>query len=761
MGTALLWWLQISLLGWLVWPLAARIFRHAPGRGYAYTRILGLLALAVLQWLGSLAGLLDNGATAIRLTAGVLAVGSLVLWAHDGADLLAWLRRNRLHILSAEALAAAAFALYALQRVYDPAIAHTEQPMDMAMLAGILRSPRMPPHDPWLAGHTISYYYLVYQTVAVLCKLGGVPAGLGYNLGLAHTLALAVLGAYGVLYDLLAPARRTASAAATGGLALVLAGNLVGPLGLLRNLGLGGDSLYRWLGVPGMAEAPRDGLVIPGEFWWWWRASRAFDDANWLGRSPTVITEFPAFSFVLGDLHPHVMALPYLLVVVALAVELYRLASADTRSWWREPAIWMAAPVVGALGFLNSWDLPTGWALVALAYGMGLGRRGRAWIAGWGPPMVTVVAGSLLLYTPFYLGLQSQVQGLGLVTYTKTRLPSYLLCFGLWLLPITYEALRERVRSIPWRRIAWVWGGLLLLPWIVTGVLGGWGRLLLGAITSLANGPWLLLYLSGLLTLLLVLIGHELSLPAEARDTAGLLAHTLVALGLGLSYAVEFFYVRDLFDTRMNTVFKAYYQIWVLLALGGITATVRLWRGRGAARMVALLSGLLLLTCLSYTPAAAYSKAGGYQGPRTLDGTAFLRQESPGEYAAYLWLDANAVPAAVLMEAPGNAYMAQHNRISAFTGLPSVLGWAGHEVQWRGEDQEVRKRQADLGLFYTTESVSDALTILNDYGVRYVYVGPHEQELYSLDAERLRWLASFLTPVIEQDGIVLFQVPTR
>jgi uncharacterized membrane protein len=48
------------------------------------------------------------------------------------------------------------------------------------------------------------------------------------------------------------------------------------------------------------------------------------NDLDLAGRSIGLqpIDEFPAFSFVLGDLHPHVLALPFGLAVLALAYEL-------------------------------------------------------------------------------------------------------------------------------------------------------------------------------------------------------------------------------------------------------------------------------------------------------------------------------------------------------------------------------------------------------------------------------------------------------
>ena len=768
-----LWWLGLSALGWLTWPLAASVFERSPGKGYAYARVFGLLLLSYLYWAVGTVGWLPNTRTSLWTIAGILSLVCIVSWLRRRAELLEYLRSEWRHVLTIELLSLIVFALYAFYKAHDPAIDHTEEPMDFAFLNGILRSPRMPPNDPWLSGHPISYYYLGYLTVAAPIRLTGLPSGVGYNLGLAHTLALTIVAGYGLLYDLLNVRRDRGLLAGPGslfalmgGVAIGLAGNLEGILELPRALGFGGQRFYRWLAVPGLSEAQPTGTWLP-QGNWWWRASRIITDANILGRTPTVITEFPAFSFILGDLHPHVMALPYLLMALGVASVLYQGAREGlASSFWLQPRYWAMAWALGALGFLNSWDLPTILMVAALALLLGRcqgsvhpERRGRDCLLS----LLWLVLASVLPYLPFYLQLSSQAQGLGIVHYAKTPLKHYLLCFGPWLLPILatstarfwrlWERHGERIR--PWRLVG-AWVGVSALPWLGTMVLGGWTRAFLGLVSLATAGPWLLLLQSALLTILGVDLFFSLR---DREDSESLFARSLILVGVGLTYATEFFYLRDVFNTRMNTVFKVYYQAWILMGVGAIWSIAYLWGSRGKARIVSYCSGLILVACLYYPIAAAYARAADYRGAATLDGTALLRLESPADYGAYDWLQEHAPPGAVLVEAPGEDYVASTNRLSAWTGIPTVLGWPGHEVQWRGDDREVRKRRADLQRIYSPADENQVLAVLREYGATYLYVGVFERGKYDLDEEDLAWYGSFLHLRYVEGDVRLYEIP--
>ncbi len=765
------WWLAISTLGWLTWPLFAVLFRHSPGKGYAYARALGLLLLSYAYWLLGMLGALPNAVGALWSVAFLLAVASVLLWYRKRTELTAYLRCEWPHILTVELLFLSVLTLYALHKAYDPAINHTEEPMDFAFLNACLRSPRMPPDDPWLAGFPISYYYLGYLIVSVVTRLTGLPSGVGYNLGLASTLALTVTASYGLLRDLFdlhavrAGARNALTFGLLGAIAIAMMGNLEGLFELTWALGIGPQAFYRWLDVPGLLEAAQSGSWLPDGNWWWWRASRIISDRNFLGKLPTVITEFPAFSFILGDLHPHVMSLPYMLLALGVAVELYMTGRMQREhAWWRQWRCWAIPWVLGALGFLNTWDLPTFLAIAWLAFALGRsqGAQPRAvWVRDCLTLGLWMVAGSLLLYLPFYLKLNSQAQGIGLVHYTKTRLTHYLLCLGVWLLPVVVDAFERLIRlqrqdspAARWRTLLGIWTAVWLIPWLGTLLLGGWGRTLLALVSVVMVGPWLLLLQSVLLTAFLAVLWHAWHVE---RDAGLLLSLGLSAVGVGLTYATEFYYLRDLFDTRMNTMFKVYYQAWVLLGVGAVLAAWRMWRAGGWRFGALALLGLLVCASLYYPLAAAYTRAGGYRGEATLDGTAFLANISPAEYGAYRWLVANAGPMDVLVEGVGQDYVADHNRLSSWTGVPTILGWPGHEVQWRGDDTEVRRRMRDLEVIHTGEDEKQVLTTLDKYGASLLYVGPYEMQKYGIRADRLAWYANLFEQVYAEGDSRLFR----
>jgi len=109
----------------------------------------------------------------------------------------------------------------------------------------------------------------------------------------------------------------------------------------------------------------------------------------------------------------------------------------------------------------------------------------------------------------------------------------------------------------------------------------------------------------------------------------------------------------------------------------------------------------------------------------------------------------------VILEAVGGSY-SQYARISTHTGLPTVLGWPGHEVQWRGGTREMGSREADIATLYTTPDWQTARDILTRYHVRYVYLGPLERQTYPVSDFKFR---TYLQVVFQQGGVTVYEVP--
>lgn len=231
----------------------------------------------------------------------------------------------------------------------------------------------------------------------------------------------------------------------------------------------------------------------------------------------------------------------------------------------------------------------------------------------------------------------------------------------------------------------------------------------------------------------------------------------LIAAGAALTLAVEFFYLRDHFGTRMNTVFKFYFQAWTMWGIAAAYALARFWiRG---PRWAGWAGAVLVALGLVYPVLAIPTRAREYGGPPTLDGAAHLRALYGPDMAAIDWLNEHVEGTPVILEAPGDRYRAYiyEGRVSAFTGLPTLLGWGGHEHQWRGDYAEPARREPDIQTLYTTPDPDQALTLLRQYGIQYVYVGLLEQSRYP--PEGLAKFAQIGEIIYDANGVKIFRIP--
>ncbi|NLV74511.1 MAG: hypothetical protein GXY52_07495 [Chloroflexi bacterium] len=738
-----LWWLASSLLGWLAWPLCALMFRQSRLRGWAVSRIAGLLLVGWVAWLVSVLRIAPHAASLTLALTGMLAFGGILAAWRNRDDLRQVIQHEWRFILFLEVLYILVFSAASYYKAHTPDLVATEQLMDLMILRSLLRSPQMPPPDSWLAGYNINYYYGGYVLGAQLSHLTGTPAPVAYNAGIASVYSSAFIGICGLIYELLGVrdiSRRLwrCLIPLAGAGAVMVASNLAGTLLALEHLqGLPVGSWLRALGGnPSAVSSP----------WWWW-AGRPFSDINLFGRLPEVISEFPAYSLLVSDLHPHFMALPVVILTLTIAVELYCVA--HTKSWWHIPLAWAAPLAVGALGWINSWDMPVFGTLMWAGYVLGrahlLWRRRVLEAASLG---AYLLAASMVSFLPFYLQLESPLGRIAAQYYVRTSTPELLLSSGIWLVP----CLLVLARKVRWdRRLYLTWGAIVACGMLLSLVFGSPDRVLLGAVTSLLQG-----WGSGLLlTLVCALTIRLLTDPVTTERPEHRLLTLFTLAGTALLYICELVYLRDIFNTRMNTLFKLSYQAWLLLALAAIgwiagwlsAARVRTW-------MRALLVVGALLACL-YLPVAAFDLSRDASLPLTLDGT---RAYSADERAAADWLAANALPGEYLMEAAGPDYSAA-NRLSALSGVPTLLGWPGHERQWRADAGIVVRRETLAQGLYQRASVEELRTQSEAYQIRYIVLGEHEIRRYGLSPERIAWFAEHLKLVFEGDELRIYRMP--
>ncbi len=802
----LLWYLLITFLGLAVFPLVYWLLPGLHERGYAFARTAGLLIWAYLYWLlGSLGFLGNNAGGLVFSLALVVLLSALVLRKIGFAELVAWFRVNISVVWVVEGLFLVSFAAWAFVRAANPEIIATEKPMELAFINSILRSPSFPPLDPWLSGYAISYYYFGYVMVGMLAMFTGTVGSVAFNLGLALVFALGAVGAYGVVYNLVvrlygqerdAAPTHTVFSALLGPVFVLLLSNAGGFLerlharGVFWQAGPNGQLVspfWSWLNIENLVDppaSPETGVIE--RFWWWWRSSRVVEDFSFTGSPQEVIDEFPFFSFLLGDLHPHVLAIPFTLLAVALAIHLFygqplnpiRLGDREYPLDW--PTFGFAALALGGLAFLNTWDFPI---YVALFSGVFVLRQlylhGFSWERAGeflGLGLALGISGALL-YLPFYVGFASQAGGILPNIINPTRGAHLWVMFGVLFVPLfgflAFALRREGgdfknglFLALTFTVAVWVFslalGRFILMLPAGSGVLSGMGApdaqavFVLGLQRRLQG-------IGGLITLV-ALIGLALSyffksIPVKREHpSSGLpVVMLLVMLGALLVFAPEFVYLRDLFGTRMNTVFKFYYQAWLLWALAGAAGSIwllgRLPRVARAAFLVVF--SAVLVVGLSYPALALPDKTNGFNPPGglTLDGADHASYLSRDDHAAVDFLQQ--APMGTLVEAVGGSYTSG-GRISVHTGLPALLGWPFHQQQWRGSVEPMGNRESDIQALYQSTTWDPVSRIIQTYDIRYIYIGPLERSTYRVNETLLR---QNLLVLFEQGEVVVFKVP--
>jgi hypothetical protein len=210
----------------------------------------------------------------------------------------------------------------------------------------------------------------------------------------------------------------------------------------------------------------------------------------------------------------------------------------------------------------------------------------------------------------------------------------------------------------------------------------------------------------------------------------------LVLIGLGLVIFPEFFYLHDQFGWRMNTIFKFYFQAWIVWSVAAAYAAVVLWQEiRARLGTVILRVGLVLLLGMALVyPFFAIPARAAVLDPQswTLDGSAYIGGYAPDELEAIQWL--RSAPYGIVAEAVGGSYSG-FARVSTHSGLPTVVGWDGHESQWRGGAVEMGTRKPDIAALYHAKDWSQAKAVIEKYNIRYIYLGSMEQSMYRPDEQ--------------------------
>jgi YYY domain-containing protein len=838
-GAVIYWWLTVFLIGLIAWPLTYVIFGNLRDRGYVFARGLGILTIAYINWLLASLRLMRNTLPTLLLAALLVVVCSGVLLQRHWREMRAFLRAQRGLLLVSEAVFSGAFLLFVLIRLGNPDLWQPwnggEKFMEFAFLNAILRSPYFPPYDPYFAGGYINYYYYGQYLVAALIKLTGITPSIAFNLAIPTLFALTFAGAFSVVYNL-APARprsveqkpdQDASDTATttlkhrpfwlqgigwglvGGAFVALLGNLDAFGQVLRGLGSLGGSQFRSQipllqpivrAAPGFVKMLGSGHLPDYDFW---APSRVI---------PYTINEFPYWSFLFADLHPHLIGIPFTILFIGLTLNLVLGYGTRVTGEGRLEGILglLALPLtLGALATINTWDLPTYLGLAVLAF-LVREYRGRGGIRI--VPTVNYVVGlGVLTYLLYYLFFRYYVaigsSGIGLV-HTRDEVGRWLNMWGFFFFLAASFVLVELRR--PGARLAVLrWLRLLMQRWeamprllslhrlLVQNVSSAYvlGRWALGGVLILVAGALVLKY-TVVALVLLPLAGAGLLLLRREATAENLFTTMLIFTALLVAAGVQIVYLRDFLQGgeyyRMNTLFKFFIQIWVLLGIGTAAALPRIfagidrwrrgWRGGWVGVFGALLIASLAFPILG-TPARLDDR---FPGPRpatgTLDGMAFMTVGTyywpdgntpihlKYDYDAIRWLLQNVKGTPVVAEVAASwynvngkdmgvdYYRAGGLRVSSMTGFPTFIGQHQGEQRY---DFQTGPRESLAREFFQTPDEGRTWQLINELRVHYIYIGQLERLVFSPEV-----LSKFdrmaqggqLRIAYRNDGVTIYEV---
>jgi len=787
------WYVMTLLLGLLVFPFLFSWLRSLPDRGYAVSRITGAFLITYLNWV-LCHRLMQFSPRSLAVSGALLAALSLhSAWRHfDG--LKRHFREHWRWLLATELLALFLFMVLVNIRShcadiqYNPSWHGAEKLGNMMMLTSLMRTGGFPAEDAWFCGSAINYYYGGHLQWATLGRVMSLTPQVTFNLALATLFSWIGLGAFGLMLNL----TRRIMPSILCAIILVFAGNLE-PFRQIPHMQ---EAYHKWRREYAPQEDFEFGQFMMVRRFDLWRASRvilseSFEDDP----ADYTVNEFPWFSFILGDLHAHSSSLPLTLVLLNVLLSIYYRKKNTAEIWWqalaREPAAaLLIGALIGGVFFYNSWEIiPLALLMVVmLAWDRDDWRSGRLSHAGsvLASGLVLAGIGLLLLFGLFTLTLKNPWSA----SMTEATLMMKFKAAMSKVILRPYDLSSSARKLFIFWGLVWLPLGLLMLEPLIRKLKDGFSQkrllILCAVVFALAlQGMFLNMPGAQICTILLLLA----AIYAWRRDDPGETFATRLALaGFLIVCIAEIVVIDDAMTGRLeryNTVFKLYYPAWAHLTIAAVflvwrlDQNLRILPGRHLQRVNLWFVIILLLGLgMVYPLMATWSRTDGLFSAtgdperglhamrpqesyrqRTLDGLAFLDDatESPDDLALIRWLQQNVQGRPRILEAAQQAY-SYTGRVSAFTGLPTIIGWDNHEKQWRGWDlsPQVDGRKADVETAYSTTDPVQALEVFSVYGIQYVIVGKLERSLYAADA--LAKFESLVRKVFQSGNSAVYQL---
>lgn len=698
------WWLCLLVLGFVFFPITANLFQSFSDKGYLFSKVIGIALSSYLMWFLSYIRILKfSSFSCILLIVICLLINSVVF--------IKTKKKIKLNIISQEFLSKELIFFIILLiavfiRGFKPDAHGTEKFMDYGFMTSMMRADYMPVEDFWFAGESLNYYFMGQFIATFLTKLSFVPVTHGYNLMLMTLAAFSFVLPMTLVYNISKNyfEKNNIEVRYAPQIAGVISGAGVSMAGNLH------FTIFYYI-VPTLQEI----LGLERNNYWFSNSTR------YIGYHPETadktIHEYPSYSFILGDLHAHVLNIIFVLTVIAILYSwLYDSKKIDISKYksknifsciklFVHPQILIVGFFIGLFHMTNFWDFPiylvvTGGVVVFCLvrnYGFTKITFLLTFING-----IIVILLSELVALPFTISFD-QISTNILRTSSHTPLYQFLILWGLPIILvvgfitesiITYKVVKTRRKSNK--------------------------GFFLGNIVSYFR----------------------------SISLADMFILVLALCAIGLVLIPEFIYVEDIYSgdyKRANTMFKLTYQSFIMFGITSGYIFIKFFRAQKFLwqRKFTIVCFVLFISTLTYFPVAIkdwYGDISEIKNYKGLDASAFLEDTMPEDYKAIKWINENIDSKSVILEANSESY-SDYQRISVFTGHTTVLGWYTHEWLWRGNTDVLNERAVDISDIYTSNDIEKVNELISKYKLEYIYVGKLEYEKYgSIDENFLESL---------------------
>lgn len=684
-------WLTFFIIGVVFLPLTSIIFTHFKDRGYIFAKTIGIIFISYSIFILSSFKLLTFSVTSILLIGFLYFI--LNLYLSKKINFKKILKKNFKLIIIEELIFLITLIFWSYVRGNMPNIHGLEKFMDFGFVNTILRTDYLPAPDMWYSGMSINYYYFGHLITAVLIKISNIAPSIGYNLMIAGLFGLTLTSVLSLVINIFDNKKFSLKSSIAG----VISASLVSLSGNLT-------SIYAFF----KAYIPADS---PVPFWQLPFLPLSFPNGFWYPNATRFIQytihEFPLYSFVVSDLHGHVLDIPIVLLSIAIIFTIL------LENKIRRVYVVFISFLIAVMYMTNAWDGII-YALLSVFIFALLSFYKKVSLRGFISSILILGLGFIIFSLPFSSNFKPFVSGVGFICA-----PQFLTEIGK-LGPFLFEA--DHCQRSP------LWQLIILYGFFYFFVLS-----------------------------FILFLRFKKTYKPNKSDV---FVAFLIILSTLLIIIPEFIYVKDIYPAhyRANTMFKLTYEAFIMLSIACGYIIVKIISNLNDKKFLLLFftpTLLFLYLVFSYPVFAINSYYDNLKTYKGIDGLSYMKQDHIGDYQLINWINKNIKGQPIILEAVGDSYT-DYARISANTGLPTVLGWPVHEWLWRGTYEVVGPRVEEVKTFYTTKDIKKAKDIIKKYNASYVVVSLLEKQKYpDLNEDNIRKLGDI---IYQNNGAKLYKI---